>query len=232
MYRTAELEQDLKRRNFEGFKFKKEIMGYSWTQKRDDVVRMIVMGYRRYTTPGESSVFYLYRPSIYLRFPKVELILGHVMKKFDKRYQDKDSRTIQALINPVEKVDYEAFNIRISSTEAFDCVYNEVEDIVYNAGMPFFNKYQTLESVANLLVDKTPTEIAPLIPGSILFPKTMLILKLANHSRYEEKLIEFRKILNSYIWEEKIPHVKKTYEQTLLVYDELFREDIERLITI
>lgn len=192
MYRTAELEQDLKRRNFEGFKLIKGIMAYFLTQEKNEVVRTIIMSYRRYTVPGESSLFYLQQPSISIRFPKVELILGTVMKKFNPKYKDSDTETIHALTHAVEKIDYEIFDIQISSTEAFDFVFDEVEEIVYKAGMPFFEKYQTLESVFQDAEQMPIDEMSRFIAQPLTL-RRMIIKKLCNDPRYEEYAIDIIK---------------------------------------
>jgi hypothetical protein len=165
---------------------------------------------------------YIEGASAEIVFPEVESILNSLLDKYNiqQRY---GNCTIHAALHNIEGIDYSKFNIEIHDDESFQIVAAEIKKIVKYGAMPFFEKYDTLEKVADLLADKTPEEIVPYIQGAILFPKTILILKIAKHKRFEEKLIEFREVLKQYTEEKEI------YKQMLMLYDNLFADDLKRL---
>jgi hypothetical protein len=200
-----------------GFQYKKEIKGFSWTKKLHDRQEVIDIGYRTYYP----NMFQLYTPFLYIYFNEVETILGEYLKEYDIKNIWGISRTIQRSLRDIEGIDYSKFETKIHDEESFQIVAEEIKKIIEYGAMPFFEKYSTLESVANLLSDKKPEEIVPYIQGAILFPKTILILKLAKHTTYEEKLIEFREALAIYAKKKEI------YKQILMIYDDLFSEDLK-----
>lgn len=158
--------------------------------------------------------------SVEIVFPEVENILCSLLDKYNiqQRY---GNCTIYTALRDIEGIDYSKFDIEIQNDESFQVVAKEVKKIVKYGAMPFFETYDTLEKVADLLSDKTPEEVVPYIQGAILLPKTILILKIAKHTKFEEKLIEFREVLKQYAKKKEI------YKQMLILYDDLFAEDLK-----
>lgn len=155
-------------------------------------------------------------------FPKVENVLYPLLDKYNiqQRY---GKYTMHTALHDIDCIDYSKLNIGIHNDESFQVVAKEVKKIVKYGAIPFFEEYDTLEKVADLLSDKTPEKIVPYMQGAILFPKTILILKIAKHTKFEEKLVEFREVLKQYA--EK----KEIYKQMLILYDNLFAENIKEL---
>jgi hypothetical protein len=189
----------------------------SWERMRKIRIERINIGYNEY--PGS---YYPKGMGAYIKFNDVEDILNKVLDKY-KIQQRYGNETIRSVLFNLEGVDYGKFKTKIHDDESFQVVAEEIKKIVKYGAMPFFERFQTLENVADLLADKTPEEVVPYIQGSILLPKTILILKIAKHKRFEEKLIEFREVLKQYT--EK----KEIYKQMLILYDNLFADDLKRL---
>ncbi len=158
--------------------------------------------------------------SIGISFHNVEKTLNDAYEKTRVRKPSEEVRTIRNVLNQLENVDYSAFSTEINDLKSFQLVNEQIQKIIQQYSLPFFEKYNTLEKVADLLADKKPQEVVPYIQGSILFPKTILILKLVKHPDFNEKLIEYYNIL-------KIQAKKKdTYKDILKVFEELFKEDL------
>lgn len=216
---TKELEKLMKFLPIADFKYKKEIKGFSWTKKLQDRQEEIIIGYRTFYP----NMFQIYRPSVYIYFDIVENIIEESVQKCNIQKTWGDGGTIHTTLNGVLDIDYNVFETKISDENNFRLVSDEIVKLVEKGAMPFFEKYQTLKDVADLLADKTPEEVVPYIQGVILLPKTILILKMSNHPMYKEKLIEFRKVLATYV------NKKDIYKQMLIVYDDLFADDLKGL---
>ncbi len=180
--------------------------------------REIVFGYMDFSPSG----FRFRYPFIKVLFRNVEDILKSVYTRLNKNYIE--SGTIHKVLNKLEGVDYSVLEMTIDSNETFQKVEVEIQKIIQDGAIPFFEQYDTLEKVADLLADKTPYEVVPYIQGAILFPKTILILKLTNHPNFNEKLIEFYEVLKEQA--EK----KDTYKDILAVFMELFKEDLNTMV--
>lgn len=184
MYRTAEFEQDLKRRNFEGFKLGEIILRYRLTQEKDGVTKIIDLPYSRDMSHRNHQPFIMRLPEFAVRFSKVEQILGVVMKNFDRSYRDDRAVTIHTLTDPVENVDYEVFNLQISSSETFNIVFDEIEKIICKAGIPFFERYVTLDVAFRDLEQMATGETAKFkIP--LLALRRMIMKKLYDDPGYK-----------------------------------------------
>jgi len=209
-YNKKELDNSFISIKINGFNFKKEIMGYSWTKQYSNRIERIIIGYR-----GYPDSYVAYTPTISIYFPEVEDILTRY--GLSEEYKSTFGKVFQDL----NEVDYEKLNTGINSEETFNLVKNVVEDILEKRVMPFFTQFALLEEIANFLSDKKVEEIVPYIQGSILLPKTVLIMKLANHPHFKKRLVEFRNVLLEYA------NTNNKYQILLNKYDELFSEDLK-----
>lgn len=132
-----------------------------------------------------------------------------------------DQYTVGKSLQAMEDINYKMFETDIHDEASFLLVANEVKKIIEKGVLPFFDKYSSLQSVADLLADKKPEEIVPYIQGPILLPKTILILRESRHPEYRKKLKEFFIVLKEYA--EK----KESYKPFLGVFNELFSEDLK-----
>lgn len=209
-FNKKELDQSFKLISFDGFTFKKEIMGYSWTKEYPNRTERIVIGYR-----GYPDSYVIYTPSVDIYFPEVENILkehdlgGELKSTFGKSFHD------------LQGVDYDKLTTEINSDESFSVVKNVIENILENGVKPFLYQFTSLEEIANFLANMKPVEIVPYIQGSILYPKTVLIMKLANHADFNKRLIDFRNILLDNI------DKNKRYPILLERYNKIFEADLK-----
>lgn len=132
------------------FKYKKEIQGFSWTKKSQGRQEEIVLGYRTF----HPNVFQIYRPSVFLYFDEVETILEECLEKNNVKNIWGLPHTIHSTLYNIEGIDYSKFETKIHDEASFRIVAEEIKKIIEYGAMPFFEKYQTLEEVANLLSDK------------------------------------------------------------------------------
>jgi hypothetical protein len=209
-FNKKELDQSFKLFSINGFSFKKEIMGYSWTKEFPDRKESIIIGYR-----GYPDSYVVYTPTVNIYFPEVENILeeyglGEEYKStFGKSFQD------------LKDVDYEKLSIEINSTESFNIVKTVVQDIIEKGVLPFINRFCSLKEIADFLADKKFEEIVPYIQGAILLPKTVLIMKLADHPYFTKRLLEFRSVLLEYA------QTNDKYNILLNKFNTLFSEDLK-----
>lgn len=161
-------------------------------------------------------------PFVSIHYPEIE---GILMNSGDKSgvKQDYSQYTIQAQLGNLQNVNYQAFDTEIIDEESFALVTNEIKKIIEKGALPFFDKYKSLSSIADLLADKKPEDIVPYIQGPILLPKTILILKEAGHPEYQKKLGEFFLVLKQYA------DKKESYRPFLSVFNDLFSEDLEKI---
>ena len=186
-------------------------------KKYDNRVETIYYSHRDYPPHG----FYIDGISAEIYFYEVEEILKRYLEKYNIQNNYGNS-TIHKSFVGIDKVDYTKFKIEIHDEATFNEVAAEVKKIVEYGAMPFFEKYETLTDVANLLATATIEEIVQYIQGGILLPKTVLILREANHPQYFERLKEFYIVLKEYAKQER-------YASLLKLYEDLFSEDLKKL---
>jgi|GEM_PF-3093033 len=208
-FNKKELDNSFKSIAIEGFSFKKEIMGYSWTKKCSNRIERIIIGYT-----GYPNSYKAYTPTTAIYFPEVEDIL--IKYGLAEEYKSTFGRAFQDL----NDVEYEKLGMEINSVEGFSVVKSVVYNILEKGVMPFLARFTTLEEIANFLADKKVEEIVPYIQGAILLPKTVLIMKLASHTDFMKRLVEFRNVLLEYA------STNNRYQVLLNKYDELFSEDL------
>lgn len=211
-FNKKELDESFKQIYIDGFTFKKEIMGYSWSKEYSNRKEIIIIGYR-----GYPDSYVVYTPTVDIYFPEVE----NILEQYDLGEENKSA--FGKAFQDLQNIDYEKLATEINSNETFSVVKNLVEDIIEKGVKPFLFRFTTLNEIANFLADKKPVEIVPYIQGSILYPKTVLIMKLANHADFKKRLIEFRNVLIENIDE------NKRYPILLEKYDNLFSEDLNAI---
>lgn len=211
VYNKEDFKKHIETIQIEGFKLKSAVQAYLFVRKLNDKTETIIVSYRSYAPHG----FYIDGVSASIYFPEVENLLdkynlGEEYKcTFGKSFQD------------LNEVDYDKLMIEINTKESFELVKNVVEDIIKKGVFPFLNRFSSLEKIAIFLADKQPVEIVPYITGSILYPKTVLIMKLANHSEFKKRLIEFRNVLLENV------DSNKRYPILLEKFDTLFSDDLK-----
>jgi len=115
---------------------------------------------------------------------------------------------------------YSVVDKKIESESQFLELKPNIEYIINNYCLPFFEKYQDLYNVAELLSSLKPQEVVPYIQGAKLFCKTILILRESNHPRFQEKRDEFYEVLK------KQANKKEVYKQQLKLFESLFYSEV------
>lgn len=213
IYNKADFKKHIEKIQIEGFKLKSAVQAYLFVRKQSDRIETITVSYRSYAPHG----FYIDGISANIYFPEVEDLL----EKYSLREEYKS--TFSKAFQDLREVEYDKLTIEINSNESFEVVKNVVEDIIQKGVLPFLSHFSTLREIASFLAEKQPVEIVPFIQGSILYPKTVLIMKLAKHPNFQKRLLEFRNILSENIDE------SPRYPILLGKYDLLFSEYLKEV---
>ncbi|MFA0964953.1 hypothetical protein AB9P05_24305 [Roseivirga sp. BDSF3-8] len=132
-----------------------------------------------------------------------------------ERVKNSTNYTIKNSLVNIEGIDYKLLDQEINNDSTFAKISGELQKLIA-AALAFFDQYNTIEEVANLLADKEPKEIVPFIQGAILLPKAILILKLAGHPKFQEKRDEFYELIK------KQAAKKEQAQAHLKVFEKLF----------
>lgn len=214
VYNKEDFKKHIETIKIDGFKLKSAVQAYLFTRKQNDKTETITISYRSYAPHG----FYIDGLSADIYFNEVEEILEK--HELGQEYKSTVGKSFQS----IEGINYELLKTKINSDESFAIVKSEIENVLEKGVKPFLSRFSSLEEIANFLVNKKPVEIVPYIQGSILYPKTVLILKLANHADFNKRLIDFRNILIDNVDE------NKRYPILLKKYDKLFETDLEIIL--
>lgn len=214
-FNKKELDQSFKSFPIDGFTFKKEIMGYSWTKEYPNRTERIIIGYR-----GYPDSYVIYTPTVDIYFSEVENIINPLLDKFNiqNRY---GNTTIQKSLIKITEVDYSKLETEINNQSTFDMVTDEINKIISLGAMPFFEKYTSLKTVNEDLSVMSEEELSNFVSG-IIGVKLPLIKKLTYSSDFKTELLERNAF---YIGEAlKYPQYFKDHEK---VFDTLFSEDLK-----
>ena len=203
-FNKKELDNSFKSIMIDGFKFKKEIMGFSWTKEYSNRIEKIIIGYRGYP---DSYVAYTPTASVY--FEEVERFLLESFNKTGIVSRWGDTGTITKAFVNLQDVDYSVFNTEINNEARFMKVATEIEKIINAGALPFFEKYNTLEKIWEESEKMALEEMANFI-GQPLPQRRMIIKKLCKDPQFEE----YAKMVVDFYEKEKdqdVPIVKQLY---------------------
>jgi hypothetical protein len=214
LYNKQDLKKDFASLYVQNFALKSSVQAFLLVRKSTNIFENIILSYSDFSPIG----FRINGITAHIFFDEVEKILQPILRKYEIAFNS--FSTFGRTFNNVEGVDQLIFQTEINSTESFHTIKPAFEQIIEGKILPFLLKFNSLDAVADFLSDKKIEEIVPYITGSILLPKTALILKLTHHTTFAKRLLEFRGILVEYASKES------RYEVMLAVYDELFLEDL------
>ncbi|QPH39437.1 hypothetical protein [Pedobacter endophyticus] len=195
------------------FNYKGGFGSVRFVKEEADKILTIAIGYNQYF-PHSAVVKGV---SVDIYFAEVENILKQ------NGFGEECESTFGKVFQDLHGVDYEKLETEINSEKTFNVVRNVIEDILEKGVKPFLSRFTTINEIADFLADKRPIEIVPFIQGSILYPKTILIMKLADHPNFRKRLVEFRTILSENVDE------NVRYPILLNKYDELFHDDLKQI---
>jgi len=158
----------------------------TWERFKETRIERINIGYNEYL-----GSYYLKGMGVYIRFNEVEDILNKVLDKYkiQQRYGDE---TIRSVLNDIEGIDYNKFNMEIHDESSFQVVAEEIKKIVEYGAMPFFEKYKTLEVIHNHAKQLSLDEYSQFFSGYGSF-KMMIIkrlLKINDYEDYSKKIVQ------------------------------------------
>jgi hypothetical protein len=192
------------------FNFKDGIQGVYWLKEVSNSLFSISIAYKDY-----SEGFILQSPFASIRFHAIEDKINTTSNELGIVVNELDY-TIKSKSLENSEFNYSVFETRIGNQEIFDAVFEAEKDYIQKSIFPFFEKYQDLNNVAELLSNLKPQEVVPYIQGAKLFCKTILILKETKHPKYAEKRDEYFAIL-------KVQASKKeVYAEQLRLFELLF----------
>lgn len=206
MYNKENLLNHIQKVKPEGFGLLKDSFGYV---SSDVEQKVIYLATREYFPHGA----YIFGASAHITFNEIENKLKPLY--LAQGVKNSDVYTIKNSLVNIEGVDYNLLDQEIDDDNSFARISGELKKLI-DAALLFFDKLNTIEDVANFLADKEPKEIVPFIQGTILFPKTILILEFADHPKFEEKRDEFYELLK------KQATKRKQTEVDLRVFEKLF----------
>jgi hypothetical protein len=131
--------------------------------------------------------------SVHIVFNSVESILKPLY--IEEGIHNSDNYTIKNSLLNIKGVNYERFEQEVNSDISFSNIVNDL-NLLISAALMFCDKFTTVSDVAEFLSDKKANEIVDWIQGSILFPKTVLILYIAKHAEFNNKREEFYELIN------------------------------------
>lgn len=197
-FNKKELDQSFKMISVDGFTFKKEIMGYSWTKKHPNREEKIIIGYR-----GYPDAYVAYTPTVTIYFPEVEKILENFK---NIHFPDKHFGygTIHKSFVKLQNIDYSKFEIEIKDENSFNEVALEIKQIIEIGALAFFKKLNDLMTVFEITETMKIEEMADFIVQPL--PQRRMVLKKlcndANYKEYVDWLIDYYKSENDDDWQE------------------------------
>jgi hypothetical protein len=173
------------------FKFKKVPGGCSFSRPNRLLNRVDILGFSINNYGNQHSLNSIYTG---IAFNEVEDIVNPLLVKyklFDKAIIN-NSTTVSVSMGTKNTIGYDfLINSTIQDDESFEKVFDPVTRLIHQDVLPFFLQYSNLGVLANKLAELSPKEILPFIFGPQLFLKTVAILCLANHTKYEARKNEF-----------------------------------------
>lgn len=206
VYNKENLLDHIQRIKPEGFRLLEDSFGYvsSGVERR-----VIHLATREYFPHGA----YIFGASAHITFSEIENKLKPLY--LAEGVKNSNNYTVKNSLVNVAGVDYKLLDQEINDDSSFAKVAGELQKLIA-AALSFFEQNKTIKDVANLLADKEPKEIAPYIQGTILLPKSALILKMANHPKFEERKNQFYELAK------KQAAKNKQAKVDLAVFEKLF----------
>jgi hypothetical protein len=153
------------------------------------------------------------------------IITSVIFNEFEKEFsniwnkyfptQTPHQTTISYVHFNIPNIDYEKIQTRVIDDTSYEFVCKELKKLINLYGIPFLEKYNNLQAVADLYAALTPEEVSKYIQGSSLFIKAILLLRESNHIQYESKKKEYYDLLCKYADENvEYKKLKLAFEET------------------
>ncbi|WP_165749348.1 hypothetical protein [Cellulophaga sp. Z1A5H] len=150
--------------------------------------------YSFYAKKNEGFLFYLISFHLSTKDITLNYVRGYIMvnpvnkilKQFIPDLSDNNELiTLKNHINGGKQEDFKKINEHLKTKNTGDYITAIMEHIK-KVDLPFFNKYPTLETINEEIINKVPEEdYFEWFPGVAIF-KVLIIMKLRDNSKYEE----------------------------------------------
>ncbi|MCQ2195333.1 MAG: hypothetical protein MJZ28_10345 [Paludibacteraceae bacterium] len=188
--------------------------------------------------PYEKGVdgFFFYFPYSYVYLKEIEERLSPLYKKYEI-FTHESLETLCDITLNHSNIDKDIFGLKntIVSIEAFDSLKNEIQRVIDDYSLPFIDKYNNIENVAELINGLKTCEVWQCVNNQgNAYIRAALILKKARHSSFKNKLIEYYEFYRE-IYKERLikygecHHLTKDGYNIILAFNELFCLELESL---
>lgn len=198
--------------NLVGFTETVEDHGIYWQKTDSCKTQSLYIGF-----DGSLDRYFLQIPFASIRFHAIEDKINKTSNELGIVVNESDY-TIKSKSLEINEFNYSVFETRIDNQEIFEAVFEAEKKYLQKSIFPFFDKYQNLNNVADLLSTLKPQEVVPYIHGAKLFCKTIFILKETNHPKFAEKRNEYHSVLKAQASK------KEVYAEQLKLFEALFFE--------
>lgn len=215
------------------FKLKNEVGGYVFTKlnkETGDRYGIII--------PYEKAIdgYYLYCPMASIYFKEIEEMLVPLYSKYELFTREMSETLCDSFLN-LSNFDKAYFGIHneVKSIEEFDAPKLEMQRGINNYSLPFIDKYSNIENVAEFIDNLETDKVWRCVnsQGSA-YIRAALILKVAKHHSFENKLIEYYKFYkeiynNNLLKYGEHHHITERTYKTINAMNEFFFSDFESI---
>lgn len=217
-----ELEYEIKPLIDTSFKYKKVNPGFLFHKKINaDTEQRILITYG-----GYPDMYRVYPPTAALTIHSIEKTINLIIKSGNFNKVVNCVPTINLSCVGIENVDYSKFKNLMTKVKDFEELKLEIIKLLDVCINPFLNKYNSIESIADFLIN-IPFEMrSNYIKGTEQYLKIPLIIKLAKHSQFKQLLNEYYEYvkLQSQIY--PVEHIKLSFIDVVKIFDILFKDDM------
>ncbi len=221
----SELESQIKPLFDTSFKFKKVNPGFLFSKKINaDIEQRILITYG-----GYPDMYRVYPPTAAMTIHSIEKIINLIINSGNFTKVVNCVPTINLSCVGIENVNYDKFKNLMTNIQDFEEVKIEVIKLLNICANPFLQKYNSIENVADFLIN-VPFELrSNYIKGTEQYLKIPLIIKMAKHDQFHQILNEYYEYvkLQSQIY--PVEHVKLSFIDVVKVFEILFRDDLKQI---
>lgn len=217
-----ELEYEIKPLVDSSFKYKKVNPGFLFSKKINaDIEQRILITYG-----GYPDMYRIYPPTAALTINSIEKTINLIIKSSNLTKVVNCVPTINLSCVGIKNVDYSKFKNLMTKIQDFEEIKLEIIKLLDFCTNPFLNKYNSIESVADFLIN-IPFEMrSNYIKGIEQYLKIPLIIKMAKHDQFHQIFNEYYEYvkLQSQIY--PVDHVKLSFIDVVNVFEILFKDDL------
>lgn len=198
-YNQSNFKKHIETIRYDYFTMKSEVQAYQFIRWHEDRTERITISYRDYSPHG----YYIDGISVDIYFNIIEKTLLKFKSDVLPNLFIGDCTIRKSMIS-FPQVDYSKFEKEINSESTFVEVVNQINTINQIGVIPFFEKYNTLQSVFDF-TEKMPIEEMADFIVQPLPQRRMVIKKMCgdrNYQEYADMVLNFYKSEKDETWKE------------------------------